>query len=108
MERVLAEIQKARAELDRNPVEDDGLTELSIAATPDSMCYVDAESARLVLDWIERVINYETKLEKVRENLVASWEADAPRDQPGKDKFADTKNRLADALQGVKDSVAGA
>ena len=59
MQRILREIERAREQLDTNPVEDDGLTELNVAATADDMCYVDADSARAVLDWIERVVEDE-------------------------------------------------
>jgi hypothetical protein len=86
MQRILAEIEKAKEELKKNP-EDDGLTELGIAATEDSMCYVDAESARMVLDWIERVVREE-------DAAVAT-----------QDRFSGTKQKLTAALQGVKDSL---
>jgi hypothetical protein len=131
MNRILVEIERARQELGRNPVEDDGLTELGIAATPDSMCYVDAESANLVLDWIERVVKEEKAKQDAAEAKIGAYldtiEADLVenrklvqklRDDALRaaknlsevtgDKLVGAKKKLTDALQEVKDSIAGA
>jgi hypothetical protein len=50
-------IQTAKNQLEQNPVEDDGLTCLSVAATPESMCYVDKETALIMLNWFEQLIS---------------------------------------------------
>jgi hypothetical protein len=46
----------ARHYLESAEPEDDGLTEFSMAASQDNLCYVDAESAIAILDWIESLI----------------------------------------------------
>lgn len=56
MDKLLREIQKARQHLESTEPEDDGLTEFPFAAKPCEMCYIDAETAMIVLDWLESLI----------------------------------------------------
>lgn len=55
---LLFRIAMAREHLLNVDPEDDGLTEFPfpVATAKDDVCYVDAESATIILDWIESLI----------------------------------------------------
>jgi hypothetical protein len=49
-------IEDALRYLESAEPEDDGLTEFPMAVTPESMCYVDAETAIIILYWVKSLI----------------------------------------------------
>lgn len=59
MDSLLFRIQMAREHLLNVEPEDDGLTEFPMATRKDEICYVDAETAIIILDWIEALIGKE-------------------------------------------------